>query len=52
MELIVLLAGRGDARKTLYQRFLENPAERSPQAVATWEEYECQLREERDQWDG
>jgi len=52
VELIVLLAGRGDARKTLYQRFLENPAERSPQAVATWEEYECQLREERDQWDG
>jgi hypothetical protein len=48
VELIVLVAEQVGARKTLYQRFLENPAACSPQAVATWEEYERQLREERD----
>jgi hypothetical protein len=52
VELIVLVGERVGARKTLYQRFLENPADRSPQAFATWEEYEHQLREERDRWDG
>ncbi|GBC91608.1 hypothetical protein HRbin15_00062 [bacterium HR15] len=52
VELIVLVEEPSRARKTLYQRFLENPAEQSPQAVATWEEYEQLLREERLQWDG
>lgn len=52
VELIVLLVEPPRARKTLYQRFLENPAQRSPQAVATWEEYEQLLHEERLRWDG
>jgi len=52
VEVIVLLQEPSRPRKTLYQRFLENPADKSPQAVATWEEYERQLREERLQWDG
>lgn len=52
VELIVLVEEPPRARKTLYQRFLETPTGRSPQAVATWEEYEQLLREERLRWDG
>lgn len=52
VELIVLVEEPVPVRKTLYQRYLENPAEQSPQAVETWEEYEQLLREERLRWDG